>query len=313
MSLTEKVLATMKCNETEGPFELYVTRTPGYLWAQFFRVLHVHPNVVTIMSIIMGSVGGCCFASKDLWINILGMCLLIWANWWDCADGQLARMTNQKTELGRLLDGAGGLVWFWFIYWSLVFRMFSWHIEIVDWREDWGIWIFFINCMAGFICHQRQAALADYYRNIHMYFTLGKDKSELDRTETLKKRMSELTWDRKDWFEHIYLTFYTSYTKGQENQTPMFQELMKALSRCHADTLPERLVPEFRRRSKPLMKWCNVLTHDSRVIVLFTSLLIGIPVIYPFFEIFVLGSLHIWVRRKHEAICKDLIAELDEQ
>ena len=33
MSLKEKVLATMKSRDTESDFELYVTRTPGYLWA----------------------------------------------------------------------------------------------------------------------------------------------------------------------------------------------------------------------------------------------------------------------------------------
>ena len=33
MGLRDRVLATMKSRDTEGAFELYVTRTPGYLWA----------------------------------------------------------------------------------------------------------------------------------------------------------------------------------------------------------------------------------------------------------------------------------------
>ena len=35
-TLKQQVLATMKSRDTEGPFELYVTRTPGYLWALLF-------------------------------------------------------------------------------------------------------------------------------------------------------------------------------------------------------------------------------------------------------------------------------------
>ena len=54
MSLKQRVLATMKSRDIEGNFELYVTRTPGYLWALFFRWLHVHPIVVTLMSIVIG-------------------------------------------------------------------------------------------------------------------------------------------------------------------------------------------------------------------------------------------------------------------
>lgn len=51
-------------------------------------------------------------------MNLIGMFLLIWANWYDCADGQLARMTGQKTLIGRILDGFAGDVWFFSIYFS---------------------------------------------------------------------------------------------------------------------------------------------------------------------------------------------------
>ena len=50
MSLIDKVRATLKSQDTEGPFELYVTRTPGYLWACMFEWLGVHPIVVTLMA-----------------------------------------------------------------------------------------------------------------------------------------------------------------------------------------------------------------------------------------------------------------------
>ena len=54
MSLIDNVKATLKSKDTEGPFELYVTRTPGYLWACFFKWLGVHPIAVTLMSIVIG-------------------------------------------------------------------------------------------------------------------------------------------------------------------------------------------------------------------------------------------------------------------
>ena len=108
MSLIDNVKATMKSQDTEGPFELYMTRTPGYLWALLFKALNVHPVAVTIISIIIGSATGFLFYSTDLTTNLIGMAMLVWANWFDCADGQLARMTGKKTLIGRVLDGFCG-------------------------------------------------------------------------------------------------------------------------------------------------------------------------------------------------------------
>ena len=97
MSLIDKVRATLKSQDTEGPFELYVTRTPGFLWACLFKWLGVHPVAVTLISIAIGAASGWFFYSEDLGMNLIGMGLLVWANWYDCADGQLARMTGKRT------------------------------------------------------------------------------------------------------------------------------------------------------------------------------------------------------------------------
>ena len=264
MNLKQRVLSTMKSREVESDFELYVTRTPGYLWALFFRWLHVHPIAVTLMSIVIGSASAYFFLFDDICYNLIGMLLLIWANWYDCADGQLARMTGKKTLVGRVLDGFAGNVWAFFIYIALLLRM---------WPE-WGITIFILESWAGFYCHSRQCALADYYRNIHLWVTLGKEKSELDTSLEQQRRMESLRWSKKEWFEKFYLFFYVRYTRSQERQTPEFQLIKPLLDKLPVDN-PIR--QQFRKESLPLMPLCNILTFDTRVGVLFLSLLIGHP------------------------------------
>ena len=98
-SLVQGIKSTLKSEDTEGFFEIYVTRSCGYLWALFFKQLHIHPNVVTIVSIILGALSGYMFYYDDLSHTLWGIFLLIWANWYDCADGQLARMTGKKSLL----------------------------------------------------------------------------------------------------------------------------------------------------------------------------------------------------------------------
>jgi hypothetical protein len=297
MNLKQRVLSTMKSREVESDFELYVTRTPGYLWALFFRWLHVHPIAVTLMSIVIGSASAYFFLFDDICYNLIGMLLLIWANWYDCADGQLARMTGKKTLVGRVLDGFAGNVWAFFIYIALLLRM---------WPE-WGITIFILESWAGFYCHSRQCALADYYRNIHLWVALGKGDSELDTSIEQQRRMESLRWNKKEWFEKFYLFFYVRYTRSQERQTPEFQLIKPLLDKLPVDN-PIR--QQFRKESLPLMPLCNILTFDTRVGVLFLSLLIGHPWIYIIFEITVLEILRFYTRHRHEALCHKLHQKL---
>ncbi|MBR4307426.1 MAG: CDP-alcohol phosphatidyltransferase family protein [Bacteroidaceae bacterium] len=297
MNLKQRVLSTMKSREVESDFELYVTRTPGYLWALFFRWLHVHPIVVTLISIVIGASSAYFFAFDDVRYNLIGMLLLIWANWYDCADGQLARMTGQKTLIGRVLDGFAGDIWFFSIYLALLLRM---------WPE-WGITIFILEAWAGLYCHTRQCALADYYRNVHLWVTLGKDKSELDTSVEQQRRMQSLRWNKKECFEKFYLFFYVRYTRSQERQTPEFQLIKPLLDKLPVDN-PIR--QQFRKESLPLMPLCNILTFDTRVGVLFLSLLIGHPWIYIIFEITVLEILRFYTRHRHEALCHKLHQKL---
>lgn len=297
MNLKQRVLSTMKSREVESDFELYVTRTPGYLWALFFRWLHIHPIAVTLMSIVIGSASAYFFLFDDICYNLIGMLLLIWANWYDCADGQLARMTGKKTLVGRVLDGFAGNVWAFFIYIALLLRM---------WPE-WGITIFILESWAGFYCHSRQCALADYYRNIHLWVALGKGDSELDTSIEQQRRMESLRWNKKEWFEKFYLFFYVRYTRSQERQTPEFQLIKPLLDKLPVDN-PIR--QQFRKESLPLMPLCNILTFDTRVGVLFLSLLIGHPWIYIIFEITVLEILRFYTRHRHEALCHKLHQKL---
>lgn len=286
----------MKSRDTESDFELYVTRTPGYLWAIFFKKFHVHPIAVTLLSTFIGAASGYFFLWDDLRMNLIGMVLLIWANWYDCADGQLARMTNQKTLIGRILDGFAGDVWFFSIYFFLCLRM----------HAEWGIWIWVLSAWSGFHCHARQCAVADYYRNIHLWFLQGGSGTELTNSRQEKEEMRQMRWLSRDWFHKLYLFFYISYTKGQENQTPIFQRFFHRLNTMYPKGAPEDLRNEFIAASRPLMKYTNILTFDTRVGILFLSLFIGWPWMYIVFECTLFEALRFYTIHRHEQICMRL-------
>ena len=286
-SFKRGIKSTLKSEDTEGFFEIYVTRSCGYLWALFFKKIGVHPNVVTIISIILGMLAGYMFYFDDLKHGLYGIFLLIWANWYDCADGQLARMTGKKSLLGRVLDGFAGDLWFFSIYFFICLRL----------NDTWGIYIWLLAAFSGFICHSKQCALADYYRNIHMFFQKGNSNSEFDKSSRQIEKMKSLSW-KSDWFEKLYLLFYIKYTKSQESLSPSLQKLLRGVERKWLEKGED--IPSA------LMKYTNILTFDTRALVLFVSILVKEPWFFFVFEVTALNFLFFYMRGRHESFCKKM-------
>ena len=294
--------ATFKSQDTEEWLDIHFTRPLGLLWARFFNHFDIHPNVVTILSIILGAAAGVMFYYPDLTHTLMGIFLLVWANLYDSADGQLARMTGKKTRWGRILDGFAGDVWFFTIYAAICLRLQEQPIPGTD--EPWGVWIWLMAAVSGLICHGKQCQLADYYRNIHLYFIKGKSGSELDRFDALRKEFHSLSWS-KDGVWKLFLYFYGNYTRSQEQMTPAFQRFRAALSERYAGSeLSDALRADFRKGSLPLMKYANILTFNTRAIVLYLSLLAGHPWFYFAFELVVMNILFLYMRNRHEALCR---------
>lgn len=304
-----QLAATLKSQDTEEWLDIHFTRPLGLLWARFFRRCGVHPNVVTVLSIFLGAGAGVCFYFEDYRLTLLGILLLVWANIYDSCDGQLARLTGQKTRLGRVLDGFAGDVWFFSIYFFICLRLtpkeaFPCH--------TWGLWIWLIALISGVVFHAKQCQLADYYRNAHLFFLKGESGSELDSSDKLRAEYEGLSW-KHDFIWKLFLFFYRNYTHSQEALTPNFQKLRRALALQFAGRpLPGQLRSDFRDGSLPLMKWTNILTFNTRAIVLYVVLLFNHPELYFFFEIVILTPLALYMRSRHEALCRRILARLSQ-
>ena len=300
MTVNSNIETTLKSGDTEEWLDLYFTRPLGYLWAKLFARLHVHPNIVTIFSIFLGVGAGFCFYFEDLRWTVCGICLLVWANIYDSCDGQLARMTDQKTKLGRILDGFAGDAWFFTIYFFICLRL----------TPVWGVWIWLLAALAGLVCHAKQCQLADYYRNVHLFVLKGKSGSELDSSAKVKADYKALRWGN-DFIQKLFLYFYIGYTKSQEQMTPSFQHLRAALqAKIGEQSWPKQLRKDFRQGSLPLMKYANILTFNTRAIVLYISLLFFVPWAYFIFEITVMNALFFYMRQRHEQLCRQLYQNL---
>ena len=314
MTLKEEYNSSLKSMDTEEWFDLHFHRPLGFLWAKFFAKLGVSPNAITVASIFMGVAGGIMlyFGQPYLaWINWLGMLLITWADTFDSADGQLARMTQQYSRMGRILDGVSGDFWFAAISFALVFRELHFGDAWSDTyfaNHQWQIWTLAILSGAS---HAIQAAMADYYRQFHLFFLKGQQGSELDSSAKLGEQYRQLEWGRNFWSK-LPLFFYRGYTANQEHMTPSMQRLRRALSEKYGeDGVPSQEFRDyFRQLSLPLMKYTNILTFNTRIIACFIAVLINLLWLYFAFEVVVLNLLLIYMVTRHEGICKKAIKHL---
>jgi len=322
--VNEKFKATLKSSETEDWLDLHVIRPFCYYCAVFFAKLDVHPNTITIWSMVIGAASAWFFAQGSFyyggWLglvyNIIAIFLLMWGDIFDCTDGQLARMTGKKSRLGRILDGLAGFTWFFPIYVALVIRFYTHHDLEFQWlgienNEQntliaTGV-VFVLALISGLWGLQGQQRLADYYIQVHLFFQKGEKGSELDNSVRQKEIYEQMPKDTP-FYERWFQKSYIEYTKKQENVTPEFQKLMAKLREKYgsSDNIPQEIRDEVRSQSLPLMKWNGLLTFNFREFWLFLFCLLDFPVGNFLWEIIGMGLLYWYVNHRHETFCKKI-------
>ena len=130
-----------------------------------------------------------------------------------------------------------------------------------------GVLIWLLAAVAGF-SHSKQSAMADYYRNVHLFFLKGKSSWIIPCNGEL---YLSLSW-KKDLVRKTFLWFYTGYTHSQE-QFSGFPVFFAALRGNMAKYIRKRLETVFREGSLPLMKYTKYSFIQYTRYVLFISLL----------------------------------------
>ena len=278
--------ASLKHPDVEETIDLWFYRPVGFRVAMLGRRFGWTPNQITIASIFLGMGCGLLCYPADVWLNLLGILLLVMADVCDSADGQLARLTQQYSQLGRILDGAAGDFWFVTIYVCLALRL----------TPEWGIWCWLLAIAAG-ICHSQQSAMADLYRQVHLLCVKGRSGSELESASAVAAQYAALRF-ADDPVQKVFLWFYRNYTRSQERLSPALCRLRQ--QRTEGTLLPKWGV-DVSRRLTPI---ANILTYNWRAITLFLSLMIGLPWIYWVMELTVFNALCAFMVIKHESVCR---------
>ncbi|MFV0392590.1 MAG: CDP-alcohol phosphatidyltransferase family protein [Paludibacteraceae bacterium] len=289
-------LSSLKSIETENFLDRIFYRPIGYQIAKTIRNTGITPNVVTIVSIFIGiSAGFFWWFPYDLTYAVFGCLALIVANILDCVDGQLARLTGIKSEVGRILDGFAGDLWFLALYIAFIHRLNT------QFQTPYDPWIYILVVLVSAYSHFNQAAITDYYKTLHHFFISKEKGKEFENSQSVFKRYEKM----KKGVNRIFTWGYVFYTKNQERQTPELQKMLARLKDKFGDELPEDVRIGFRAKSGRLMPLLNFNTFNGRSIILFISVIFNVLWLYFVWEIVVLNIVKFVVINRHEHTCKN--------
>ena len=286
--------ASLKSLETENYIDRLFYRPVGFHIAKWLSHTGITPNMVTVFSIFVGSAAGPLFYYDSIYFTLTGILCLVSANLLDCVDGQLARLTNTKSKIGRILDGLAGDIWFFVIYVLLALRL----------KNEYGTWLFFIPAVLSGLSHLVQANVTDYYKTLHLYFISREKGYEFQNYDDVCMEYQQM----KRGIGKVLFRFYLVYTSLQEALTPKLQKMLNHLHDKYGNDFPENIRMEFRRNSKKLMnEYIDWMTFNGRTFILFLSVLAGMVWIYFIFEILILNLVLFLSIHKHEHICTALL------
>lgn len=105
----------------------------------------------------------------------------------------------------------------------------------------------------------------------------------------------------------FFYFLYRWYTMLQVKATPVLQRMLRSLRERYGDDIPEDIRLDFRKRSRALMRYIDLLTFNGRTIVMFVIVLTGQVWAYFLYEILVLNIVLVFVSRRHERMCSAFV------
>jgi hypothetical protein len=198
--------SSLKPPETEEPINQILNRPLAFGAAKIFQKMRVSPNMVTAFSLLCGISSGVFFAGANEHDVIWAAVLLQMMIFFDCADGQLARMTKRSSRFGRIIDTFADLATHGAIYTGVAISLY---------RTTGSAFSFFIALSAQ-ISMYLHMALYDHFKNVFISVTKPGHPDLLDSLKHMKDR-AEQNDNRKSRLSRVvaklYVWFYRMESK----------------------------------------------------------------------------------------------------
>jgi hypothetical protein len=262
---------SLKLPEVEEIFDLYFYRPLAFAFVKAIYRTNITPNQLTVVSMLIGIMGGVCFglghaAAATVGALLYGLSIVL-----DCSDGQLARLKKNGTRLGRILDGLIDYVVSLAVYLGI-------GIGLAPESGDHRIW--WLLLLAAGLSNLFHSAVLDYYRNRFTDCVQGAGNTEDDDFQSFKQEYEELAGEKSKRPRKAAIWLYLRYLTLQKKLTVNWDD----------SKLPKVAGEDFYRRNKVALRlWTFLGSTTQGTLLIITSLLVRIDLY--FWGMIVVGNL----------------------
>jgi phosphatidylglycerophosphate synthase len=241
-TLRKEVHASVKMIDIEERYDLAFSRPAGLFFAKIAARLGMTPTQVSVASLVVGCTGAYLFLHQDpYWTVIAGILAIVLAGVLDSSDGQLARMTNQSTELGRIIDGIVDNAVFVAAYLFATMHMYD---------ELGVVYATSVGLIAG-AAHSWKSAVYELHKAEYLYYVGAFKSSKLPSPEEVKA-----TFQRDTLFRKAVYVLYLDYCRKQQNTGFRKQPVRKAFEKLAFDEQTrEQFTKLYRRENQRMLYW----------------------------------------------------------
>ena len=191
---------TLKPRETEEFPNAWIFRPAAFVIVWIIRKTKITPNHITIISFIFGVTAGVMLALCNHVLAFIALLLMVI---FDCADGQLARLTGRSSKIGKILDVTADILsYFSFFTGVAVYR----YTLTGNFNEFYFIPLSFLAITLNIIFY-------DQFKNQYIRYVYTDYHEKLEALEHLKE---EYRNEKNPFFwlaRVIYFAFYLAETK----------------------------------------------------------------------------------------------------
>jgi phosphatidylglycerophosphate synthase len=291
---------SLKPRETEEVINQILNRPLAFVTAKFFHRLKKSPNFVTLFSLAFGIASGFLFAKGEYPYVLFAAILLELMIVFDCADGQLARMSGMCSPFGKTLDGLADLATHMSIFYGVAFALYM---------KTGSFYPFFLGLGAQLSMYLH-IILYDHFKNIFIHVSKPGYGDKIESLDTLKgKTINENpgddSWNLKFFVSKLYYLFYkleaSVVSIGYLPPANNFYDLFPETDRI--DSYTREMYYEEMRVSVKLWSFLGDTTHLTFFLIFGVINKIGLifPVIILFTNLYMLFVL-IYQRRKFKKL-----------
>lgn len=274
-SLFQEFKSSIKSPDTEEKLDLIFYRPSGFIIAKISSYLWLTPTMLSLFGLGCGVISAWYFLKADnTTALILASCFLILSGIFDSADGQLARISNQSTKLGLILDG---------ICDSFV-TIFTYIACAAPYYSKYGVVTVLVVLLALYL-HSCQCAILDFYHREYLFYGYGKTENDTYWNPGLKDAQ-EIVDNSKPGVEKIMNSLRMSWIKKQQFLTTRpdsYRQKMRHYILNCSSSEKEKFMATYKKNNLRLLPFWRLIGVNAHTFLLIVFMFLNR------FDLYILG------------------------